>query len=246
MLGLDEYDLDLKEFRKRCAKGLLPREILFCFDAYAPIAKRDEDYDWLRIVRDGHRFIDSREGLKNKLDRKNLDQYLRKLVKLQVLSKVNGRYKIGPGAFTQPFKFNNIKDRISKAVPENTWTGHGITLVGLTEGPAKKLGKRIIYPETLAFKKTNQELIDFVVKQFEKPTVEVWRNFLYYPDYEWQRDRDGNILPDTEREVTQRKPGQYDRLPLIVIDPNSFLKVLPGFKEAVLEARKRQENMEQN
>jgi hypothetical protein len=246
ILGLDKYDLDLREFRKKCARGLLPREIMFCYDAYTPNEKRDLDYNWLRIVRGGYSFIESREGMKNKIDRKNLDQYLRKLVKLQVLSKVNGRYKIGPGEFTQPGEFNHIKDQISKEVPENTWTEDKITLVGLTNGPAVKRGTRIVYPEAKAFKKTNQELIDFVVERFRKPTAEIFNNFKYYPEFEWKRDQKGNMILGSQREVTHRKPGQYRVLPLIVINPNGFHKVPPELKEVAEIARKMREKMEQN
>lgn len=220
-LGIDRYDISLDEFKAKCKRGLLPREILFCYGEYDPNPKRDSEYDWLRVVKGGAGFIESKEGLKTKINRKNLDQHLRKLLRIQVITKKDGRYLIGPSAYSQPGKFYQIKEALKNAKVEESWSKGPITLVGLNT-------------KDRTFAQTNKEMMQFLSERLVEPASEVWKRYLQHGEFEtvWYKDGIPELI-----DVTRRKKGLYDRLPLIVIDPNGFVSIGEEFREAVKNVR---------
>ena len=198
------------KFCEKCRRGLLPREILFCYDAYdKPDKKRDPNYDWLRAIRADHEFQRSREGLTTAINGNNLDQHLRKLVRMKVLAKKNKRYMIGLTFLHNPRSLNNIREIVEGAIQEESWSNGIVTLIGLNTTDR-------------AFAKTNQELEEFVGSCFKEAVEEIYRRFRQ--ERLWES---GTLEFMGERiklplDVAKKKPGSYGRLPLIVIDPNSY------------------------
>lgn len=207
--ALEQYGISPDDFISKCKKGLLPREILFCYDAYTPNKNRDADYDWLRIIKADHEFLKSRYGLTTIINGNRLDQNLRKLVRMQVLTKKNKRYMIGPAFLHNPRSLNNIQEIVKGASQEESWSNGIVTLIGLNT-------------KDRAFVKTNRELEEFVGSCFKEAVEEICQRFRQ--ERLWES---GTLEFMGERiklplDVAKKKPGSYGRLPLIVIDPNRY------------------------